>query len=101
MAFVSGVRQAGKTTFAKQLLKKRGGGAYWNWDETQFRRAWTKDPKSSLPTPASGDVPIPARLGRLDASICLDVFVFGPLYRKTILSLRFIEEAANPEFFFF
>lgn len=49
MAFVSGARQAGKTTFSKMLLKERGAGAYYNWDETEFRRVWTKHPKSTLP----------------------------------------------------
>lgn len=49
MAFVSGPRQCGKTTMAKQLLKKRGEGEYFNWDETKFRRQWTKDPHLILP----------------------------------------------------
>src|SRR3990167_9920216 len=44
MAFVSGPRQCGKTTFAKALLDKRKIGDYFNWDEKQFRRAWTKNP---------------------------------------------------------
>jgi predicted AAA+ superfamily ATPase len=44
MAFISGPRQCGKTTLAKYLLKKRGVGQYFNWDEKQFRRAWTKNP---------------------------------------------------------
>ena len=48
MAFVSGPRQCGKTTMAKQLLKQRRAGCYYNWDETAFRRLWTKDPKSLL-----------------------------------------------------
>ncbi|MCC2667030.1 MAG: ATPase, family [Gammaproteobacteria bacterium] len=49
MAFVSGPRQCGKTTMAKLLLKKRGIGSYYNWDETKFRRQWTKDPQLVLP----------------------------------------------------
>jgi len=32
------------------LLNHRGQGQYWNYDETAFRRAWTKDPKSTIPT---------------------------------------------------
>jgi len=49
MAFVSGPRQCGKTTLAKMLLRDRGAGAYYNWDETEFRRRWTKSPRSILP----------------------------------------------------
>ncbi|MBS0349988.1 MAG: ATP-binding protein [Proteobacteria bacterium] len=49
MAFVSGPRQAGKTTMAKQLLKQRGAGHYYNWDELKFRRIWTKDPSQIIP----------------------------------------------------
>ena len=48
MAFVSGPRQCGKTTLGKMLLKDRGAGAYYNWDETEFRRLWTKSPKAIL-----------------------------------------------------
>jgi uncharacterized protein len=45
MAFISGPRQSGKTTMAKHLLKERHNGNYYNWDETTFRRLWTKDPQ--------------------------------------------------------
>lgn len=51
MAFVSGPRQCGKTTMAKQLLKQRSAGEYYNWDETKFRRQWVKDPQFILPPP--------------------------------------------------
>ncbi len=50
MAFVSGPRQCGKTTLGKMLLKNRGIGEYFNWDETEFRRLWTKSPKSVFPS---------------------------------------------------
>ncbi len=50
MAFVSGPRQCGKTTLGKMLLKDRGIGEYFNWDETEFRRLWTKSPKSIVPS---------------------------------------------------
>ena len=43
-AFVSGPRQCGKTTMSKLLLAQRKCGVYYNWDETKFRRQWTKDP---------------------------------------------------------
>jgi uncharacterized protein len=33
---------------AKRLLRQRHVGYYYNWDETAFRRLWTKDPKSLL-----------------------------------------------------
>jgi len=49
MAFVSGPRQCGKTTFAKMLLKKRNSEAYFNWDNLRFRRLWTKDPSGIIP----------------------------------------------------
>jgi len=49
MALVSGPRQCGKTTLAKMLLRERGAGTYHNWDETEFRRLWTKSPRSVLP----------------------------------------------------
>ena len=45
MALISGPRQCGKTTIAKHLLQQRNAGQYYNWDETVFRRLWTKDPQ--------------------------------------------------------
>lgn len=44
MAFISGPRQGGKTTMSKLLLAQNKVGAYYNWDETKFRRQWTRDP---------------------------------------------------------
>lgn len=49
MAFVSGPRQCGKTTFAKMLLGKRNSQAYFNWDNLQFRRLWAKNPSEIIP----------------------------------------------------
>jgi predicted AAA+ superfamily ATPase len=49
MAFVSGPRQSGKTTLARQELKRRAVGRYGNWDDIDFRRVWTKSPKALLP----------------------------------------------------
>ena len=43
MVFLSGPRQAGKTTYAKTLLSKRPG-VYLNWDNPAVRRAYTADP---------------------------------------------------------
>lgn len=48
MAFLSGPRQAGKTTLAKTLLKTRGHGSYYTWDDIEFRRIWTKSPKKTI-----------------------------------------------------
>lgn len=48
MAFISGPRQCGKTTFAKHLLKQRCAGHYFNWDEKTFRRMWAKNPLDIL-----------------------------------------------------
>jgi predicted AAA+ superfamily ATPase len=55
MAFVSGPRQSGKTTLAKMLLNERGCGAYYNWDETEFRRRWTKSPRSVVTGETAGN----------------------------------------------
>jgi predicted AAA+ superfamily ATPase len=46
MAFVSGPRQVGKTTLAKDLMKKFDESQYKNWDESEFRKLWTKSPNS-------------------------------------------------------
>lgn len=58
MAFVSGPRQCGKTTMAKLLLKQRGVGVYYSWDEIKFRRLWTKDPLLVIPAMTDGIKPI-------------------------------------------
>ncbi len=58
MAFISGARQSGKTTLAKQLLKQRHAGCYYNWDEIKFRRLWTKDPSSLVPALTTHPVPV-------------------------------------------
>ena len=47
MAFISGPRQVGKTTLAKMFIKKNNEG-YHNWDDLDFRRSWTKSPKSII-----------------------------------------------------
>lgn len=44
MAFVSGPRQVGKTTLAKSYQRTFDHSSYKNWDESQFRRLWTKSP---------------------------------------------------------
>jgi predicted AAA+ superfamily ATPase len=49
MAFVSGPRQVGKTTLAKQLLEKRNEGLYFTWDDPKFRRQWVKEPAALIP----------------------------------------------------
>lgn len=48
MAFISGPRQCGKTTMAKQILHQRKAGEYCNWDELKFRRIWTTDPSQII-----------------------------------------------------
>jgi uncharacterized protein len=48
MAFISGPRQCGKTTLSKNLLKKRKVGAYYNWDELNFRKTWAKNPSTII-----------------------------------------------------
>jgi predicted AAA+ superfamily ATPase len=44
MAFVSGPRQVGKTTFAKRLLASVDGGSYFNWDVATDQKKLGKDP---------------------------------------------------------
>ena len=58
MAFVSGPRQSGKTTFAKALLKERGFGRYYNWDDIEFRRQWVKSPRLIVPRAEGEKTPI-------------------------------------------
>ncbi len=48
MAFVSGPRQVGKTTLSKQFQTKFDQFLYRNWDESTFRKDWTKSPRESL-----------------------------------------------------
>lgn len=44
MAFISGPRQVGKTTLSKSYISDFKQSQYRNWDETSFRRVWTKSP---------------------------------------------------------
>ena len=46
MAFISGPRQVGKTTLGKQLLEDQKN--YFSWDQTSFRKIWTKAPEKIL-----------------------------------------------------
>ncbi|PIT99062.1 MAG: hypothetical protein COT74_12550 [Bdellovibrionales bacterium CG10_big_fil_rev_8_21_14_0_10_45_34] len=49
IAFISGPRQVGKTTMTQTLLKElRQEQNYFTWDDDEFRKAWTKDPKSLI-----------------------------------------------------
>lgn len=58
IVLVSGPRQCGKTTLARMLLEKRPVGAYRNWDQLEFRRAWASNPSSVIPAASSGEVPL-------------------------------------------
>ena len=44
MAFISGPRQVGKTTFARTLLKESGQGCYFNWDDLTDQKMLAQDP---------------------------------------------------------
>jgi uncharacterized protein len=44
MAFVSGPRQVGKTTFARALQRATGQGRYFNWDIVTDQRLLARDP---------------------------------------------------------
>ncbi len=46
MAFISGPRQVGKTTLAKSYKTSFKQFYYKNWDESVFRKQWTKSPNS-------------------------------------------------------
>lgn len=60
MAFLSGPRQVGKTTLAKELLARAGQAAnYFNWDVDAHRRALLRDPGGFWSVPPS---PAKARL---------------------------------------
>jgi uncharacterized protein len=52
MAFLSGPRQVGKTTLAKSLLVAKDN--YRTWDDPDFRRAWTRSPRTALTDRAQG-----------------------------------------------
>lgn len=54
MAFISGPRQVGKTTLGKQLLKDKNN--YFSWDQTEFRKTWTKFPERTLDHIGQGPV---------------------------------------------
>jgi len=58
MAFVSGPRQCGKTTLGNMLLEKRKVGKYCNWDDITFRKSWTKDPSSIIPSFSGKSTPL-------------------------------------------
>ena len=44
MAFISGPRQVGKTTFARGLQKATGQGCYFNWDVLTDQKQLARDP---------------------------------------------------------
>lgn len=48
MAFITGPRQVGKTTLAKEIGKKNGTFSYWNWDDSETKKVWATQPKSLL-----------------------------------------------------
>ena len=54
MAFVSGPRQVGKTTLAKNLLKSKEN--YFSWDNPVFRRNWSKNPLGAIGQVGSGPI---------------------------------------------
>ena len=58
MAFVSGPRQCGKTTLGRLLLDRYRVGSYYNWDDVEFRRAWTRDPKKIVPRTKGAKAPL-------------------------------------------
>ena len=59
------------------MLKKRGTGAYFNWDETEFRRVWTKHPGELIPKPMNGAIPL----------VVLDEIHKAKLWKRTLKGL--------------
>lgn len=45
MAFLSGPRQAGKTTVGRLFMSERAQSRYATWDDVEFRRQWVKSPR--------------------------------------------------------
>lgn len=56
MAFISGPRQVGKTTLARDFVNSSEN--YFSWDITSFRKAWTRDPEAAVSLRAPGPVVI-------------------------------------------
>ena len=54
MAFISGPRQVGKTTLGRQLLKDKNN--YFSWDQTRFRKIWSKSPEKLLDSIGAGPI---------------------------------------------
>src|SRR5262249_40426520 len=54
MAFLSGPRQVGKTSLALRFLKTKNN--YFNWDELSFKKAWIKNPLSTIENAGPGPV---------------------------------------------
>lgn len=48
MAFISGPRQVGKTTLARQIRSKFDQSQYKNWDQDQTAKEWAKNPELLL-----------------------------------------------------
>lgn len=49
MAFIAGPRQVGKTTLALQIKEQFSQGMYYTWDDVDFKRQWSKEPKNLMP----------------------------------------------------
>lgn len=54
MAFISGPRQAGKTTLGRALAPRPENT--FSWDDQRFRRAWVKDPLSAIDLRGPGPI---------------------------------------------
>jgi predicted AAA+ superfamily ATPase len=54
MAFISGPRQVGKTTLARNLLHDSNN--YFSWDLSDFRKNWARSPMKSIESRGEGPI---------------------------------------------
>jgi predicted AAA+ superfamily ATPase len=73
MAFISGPRQSGNSTLGRALLSATENE--FNWDQSRFRLAWTKDPEASLQ-------------GRSDGPVLLDEIHKNRRWKQRLKGLR-------------
>jgi len=88
MAFIAGPRQCGKTTMAKRLLRRRKGGRYYNYDDIEFRKVWTKQPRTIIPGESEdqllGQYPLGGPADESRPLVVLDEIHKARLWKRTL-----------------